>query len=66
MSIPIYFGSLNAEYFFPDLFNNAVINGLNFNNTDEIIKLIKNMSDDEYNLRIENIKKWIPLVKENY
>jgi hypothetical protein len=48
---------LNAEYFFPDLFDNAVINGLNFNNTEEIIKLIKNMSDDEYNLRIENIKK---------
>ena len=57
LSVPIYFGALNAEYFFPDLFNNAVINGLNFNNTNEIIELIKNMSDDEYNLRIENIKK---------
>ena len=56
-SLPIYFGCLDIEIVFPNLFKNGVINGRRFK-TKELIDKIKNMSNDEYKKRIENIKKY--------
>ena len=41
----------------PNLFSNGVINGFDFDNLDDLIFFINNMSDEEYFKRIENIKK---------
>lgn len=55
-SIPIYFGPHDAEKYFPELFENGVINGFKCT-TDELITLLINMSDDEYKTRVLNIQK---------
>jgi hypothetical protein len=57
LSIPIIFGSFNAKYIFPDLFDNCLIDGFEFKNCNELVNYIENMSNDEYNKRINNIKK---------
>ena len=57
LSIHIYFGSFNAKYIFPDLFDDCVIDGFEFKDCNQIVNYIKNMADDEYNKRINNIKK---------
>jgi uncharacterized protein YjgD (DUF1641 family) len=57
-SLPIYYGFEDIDKFFPDIFDNAVINGFRYSN-DEIFKLIKNMTDDEWLMRINNIEKII-------
>jgi hypothetical protein len=57
-SLPIYYGFDDIDKFFPDIFDNAVINGHRLS-YDEIFKLIKNMTDDEWLMRINNIEKII-------
>ena len=67
-SIPVYFGPKNPEKFFPELFEN-VINGYSFNNIEELIYFIKNMSIDEYNKRINyintNLNKYLLLFSQD-
>ena len=55
LSVPIYYSSVNIYQIFPDLFNDAVIDGSQYN-LDDLINLIHNMTDDEYNKRVNNIK----------
>ena len=43
LSVPIYYGSVNISKIFPDLFNNAVIDGSQYNLND-LISLINNMA----------------------
>jgi hypothetical protein len=57
-SLPIYFGFLDIDIFFPDLFDNAVINGSRYSSID-LFKLLENMTEDEYNKRLNNINKII-------
>lgn len=56
-SLPIYYGFLEIDEFFPELFNNGVINGLRYS-FDEIFYLIENMTNEEYINRIENLRKY--------
>ena len=56
LSLPIYFGSEHIETIMPDIFTNGILNGFETTIEDLIYK-IKNMTNEEYNLRIENIKK---------
>ena len=55
--IPIYFGYKNIKMILPELFNNGVINGFDFDNLTDLIEFLKNMTNEEYNKRIENIKR---------
>ncbi len=57
-SLPIYYGFEDIDKFFPDIFDNAVINGYRYN-YDELFNLIKNMSYEEWSQRINNIQKII-------
>lgn len=57
LSLPIYFGGKNADKIMPDLFSNGVINGFNYKNIDDLISYLQEMSDKEYTLRVETIKK---------
>ena len=41
----------------PDLFSNGVINGFNYKNIDDLISYLQEISDEEYTLRVETIKK---------
>ena len=53
-SVPIYFGPLHVEKYFPELFDRGVINGYNYT-TDELIDKLQRMTDDEYNERVTKI-----------
>lgn len=53
-SLPIYFGPKNVEKYFPNLFDNGIINGHNYT-TDELLEKLNNMTNDEYNSRINKI-----------
>lgn len=55
-SVPIYFGPKNPEIFFPELFENAVINGFKYT-TEELLELLHKMTHEEYNIRVSNIEK---------
>ena len=57
LSVPIYFGSIEIKRLLPDLFNNGVIDGSSYN-LDILIKLVKNMSEHEYQQRLATIKKY--------
>ena len=55
LSLPIYFGSPNVKELMPKLFKNGIIDG--FKTTlDELTTYLNNMSEDEYNMRINTIK----------
>lgn len=58
-SIIIYYGSKNPKKFFPDLFK-YIINGYDFENEQELLNFIKNMSQQEYEFRINEIHKLLP------
>ena len=56
-SIPIYFGYKYIDKIFPFIFEMGVINGFSFESYKDLVSYLNNMSDDEYNIRIKNIKK---------
>ena len=57
-SLPIYYGYHDIDLFFPDLFDNGVINGHKYSFND-LFKLLETMNEEEYNIRLNNIKKHI-------
>ena len=57
LSLPIYFGTFHPEYIMPDLFDYGIIDGFKFKNCQELTNYLKNMSEQEYEKRILNIKK---------
>ena len=57
LCVPVYFGIPNIELIFPKLFDNGVINGFNFDSLKDLVKFLNEMSDEEYNKRIEVIKR---------
>lgn len=57
LNVPVYFGFPNVEIALPKLFDNGVINGFNFDSLKDLVKFLNEMSDEEYNKRIEVIKR---------
>ena len=55
-NIVIYYGPKNIKTMYPDLFNYGMINGHEYN-VDNIIDIMNTMTDDEYNKRVDTIKK---------
>jgi hypothetical protein len=55
-TLPIYYGYPDIDIALADLFDNGVINGHRYN-YDELFKLIKNMTHEEWLVRTNNIKK---------
>jgi hypothetical protein len=54
-SVVIYYGPKNIKNMYGNLFDNGVINGHDYD-VIEMITLMKNMNDDEYNLRVNKIQ----------
>lgn len=57
LSLPIYFGDPQVDFFLPRLFEGGVINGHNFSTLGDLLDFMNGMSDEEYRSRIEVIRQ---------
>ena len=53
----IYFGGPNIHKILPNIFDNGLINGFEFNTLNDLVNYLHNMSDEEYRERINTIEK---------
>lgn len=58
LTVPIYFGPPHVERYFSNLFSNGAINGHEFEDLDTLISFISTMHEDEYNARLESIRRY--------
>lgn len=56
-NVPVYYGSYEIKNFFPNLFENGIINGHDYE-TKELYQYLKSMPEQEYMIRVKRIKKY--------